>query len=166
MVMAHSFDEGSKDASRLSAADGSRGGSSPISNGKGEGSHGGGNAPGAPSPDSELKNLRTLMMIAGIGGPFSFVIGGVVLSTVALVCAIIAFGKFKRLSSMPGILRDARRIKRAVVFSVVISSAALVWNVVWFAIVLPEMWQTLLSQDFSSLYGDSSSTAPGKTIWD
>lgn len=105
-------------------------------------------------------------MIAGIGGPFSFVIGGVVLSTVALVCAIIAFGKFKRLSSMPGILRDARRIKRAVVFSVVISSAALVWNVVWLAIVLPEMWQTLLSQDFSSLYGESPNTAPEKTIWD
>lgn len=106
------------------------------------------------------------MMIAGIGGPFSFVIGGVVLSTVALVCAIIAFSKFKRLSLMPGVLRDAPRIKRAVIFSIVISSAALVWNAVWLAIVLPEMWQTLLSQDFSSLYGESPNTAPEKTIWD
>ena len=163
--MAQTSDENNKDGIQPAASGGSRDGSAPGQDVRGEGPSGG-NPLGAPSPNSELKNLRTLMMIAGIGGPFSFVIGGVVLSTVALVCAIIAFSKFKRLSSMPGVLRDAPRIKRAVIFSIVISSVALVWNAVWLAIVLPEMWQTLLSQDFSSLYGESPNTAPEKTIWD
>lgn len=120
--------------------------------------------PVAVNRNSELKNLRTLMMISGIGGPFSFLIGGVLLSTISLVCALIALSKFKRLfiAGSP----DASRIKRAIVFSIIISSAALVWNVAWVVTVLPEVWEMVKNQDLSGLYGSVSEGMPEKTIWD
>ena len=119
--------------------------------------------------DSEFKNLRTLMMIAGIGGPFSFIIGGVALSSVALICAIISMGKFKRLYSGSQSLEDSRRIKRAIIFSIIISSCSLVWNCVWLAMAMPQIKEMITNQDFSSLYSGSESLgnpAPEKSIWD
>lgn len=119
--------------------------------------------------DSEFKNLRTLMMIAGIGGPFSFIIGGVALSSVALICAIISMGKFKRLYSGSQSLKDSRRIKRAIIFSIIISSCSLVWNCVWLAMAMPQIMEMITNQDFSSLYSGSESLgnpAPEKSIWD
>lgn len=120
--------------------------------------------------EADFKNLRALMMIAGVGGPFSFILGGVLLSTVALVCAIVSFIIYKRLYSGSQGLANSARIKHAVIFSIVISAAALVWNVVWLVMVMPEVLQMIQSNDFSSLYngGSTSSPAPdgGKTIWD
>lgn len=120
--------------------------------------------------EADFKNLRALMMIAGVGGPFSFILGGVLLSTVALVCAIVSFTIYKRLYSGSQGLANSARIKRAVIFSIVISAAALVWNVVWLVMVMPEVLQMIQSNDFSSLYNGGSTNSPapdgGKTIWD
>ena len=41
--------------------------------------------------DADLKSARTLSTVAAIAGPVSFIIGGVMLSTVGLVCAIVGF---------------------------------------------------------------------------
>lgn len=45
--------------------------------------------------DADLKSARTLSTVAAIAGPVSFIIGGVMLSTVGLVCAIVGFVKIK-----------------------------------------------------------------------
>lgn len=119
--------------------------------------------------NADFKNLRSLMMIAGIAGPFSFLFGGVFLSTVALVCAIVAFTVYKRLYNGSKGFEYSSRIKRAIIFSIVISAVALVWNIGWLIMVLPEALQAIQSADFSSLYngvGAGSDSGTGKTIWD
>lgn len=56
---------------------------------------------GVPVPSSnmndlrELKKAQTMVMVASVAGPVSLFIGGVLLSGVGLVCAIIALRKLK-----------------------------------------------------------------------
>ena len=58
---------------------------------------------GVPVPSSnmndlrELKKAQTMVMVASVAGPVSLFIGGVLLSGVGLVCAIIALRKLNKL---------------------------------------------------------------------
>ena len=53
-----------------------------------------------------LKSAQTLVTISIIGGPVSLIIGGVLLSTIALICGILAFTKIKR-AATPHDTKDA-----------------------------------------------------------
>ena len=125
-----------------------------------------------PSADGglrQLKSAQTLVTVATIAGQLSLLIGGVVLSGVGVICALMAFVKTRRVIAegvAPGLTVYASRIRR----SAVLSAIAL-------ASVLPAMIQAIQTGDLSLLYeaydlpqggGVGSGEAakdPGSSIW-
>lgn len=131
--------------------------------------------PRRPASLGQLKSAQTLVTVATIAGPVSLLIGGVVLSTVGLVCAILAVVKARRALTEglePGLKVYASRIQRSGILSVIICALALVLNAIALATVLPAMMQALQTGDLSSLYDAAGiqgqqpdATAPKDSIW-
>ena len=111
--------------------------------------------PVAPSGRAQLRSAQTLVTVATIAGPVSLIIGGVVLSTAGLVCAILAVAKVRR--AMMGDLEQglaiyASRLRRSAVLSLIICTLALVLNGIALATMLPAMMQAIQTGDLSALY--------------
>ena len=110
-----------------------------------------------PNPDQraadqfdlmELKSARTLSTVATIAGPVSFIIGGVALSSVALVCAILAFTKTRR------VLRKGSGPN---------SSLALVLNLIGLMAMIPILMDAMQTGDYSAILGESAASLQGGT---
>ncbi|WP_302962766.1 hypothetical protein [uncultured Adlercreutzia sp.] len=117
--------------------------------------------PQVPRPtgtDYELKSARTLATIATIAGPVSLIIGGVALSTVALVCGIIAFAKVRRtLAAMePSERLYARALKQTALMGIVIAAVALTLNAVSVALMMPVLLEAMQTGDYSAILGDAA----------
>ena len=98
----------------------------------------------------QLRSCQTLTTIALIGAPVSLLVGGVALSTAALVCAIVAFVRMRRLvdpDDVPGSVGRTLYVQSVVAL------------------------EAMQSGDASALF-DSFGSAPqeapssGKSIWD
>lgn len=118
----------------------------------------------------ELNSARTLAMVATIGGPVSFIIGGIALSSVALVCAIIALIKTKHVLANPDskFTAYARALRQTAFMGIAISAVALVLNVVGVITMMPYLMEALQTGDYSSLLGNGVTTqAPssGESAW-
>ena len=86
----------------------------------------------------ELRTIQTLVTVSIIAGPVSMVIGGVLLSTVALVCALVAFLKARRVADAAGIDANlVRTMRRQAVLGLAIGIVALVLNAVTLAMLMP-----------------------------
>lgn len=121
---------------------------------------------------ANLNSARTLSTIATIGGPVSFIIGGVLLSTVSLVCAIIALIKTKRVLANPEspYVGYARALKQTAFMGIFISLVALVLNIIGVVTMLPVLMDAMQSGDYSSLLGNGVATSPsapssGESAW-
>lgn len=119
-----------------------------------------------PQPDfldaQELKKAQTLTLVANIAGPVSIFIGGMLLSTVGVVCAAIAFFRLKRLQtkdSRAGMI--AKQLKRSSIIALSICGIALVLNTVSFFILLPEVLEMVESGDYAGLAIDAGGGAAG-----
>lgn len=135
--------------------------------------------PPADNGLAQLKSAQTLVTVATIAGPVSLLIGGVLLSTVGLVCAILAAAKVRRVVAVgitPGLSVYASRIRRSAVLSLFICVLALTLNAIALASVLPAVMQALQTGDLSSLYeaynlpqgggaGSSDPQKPGSSAW-
>lgn len=77
--------------------------------------------------DADLKSARTLSTVAAIAGPVSFIIGGVMLSTVGLVCAIVGFVKIKQvIDDVDGRQKVyAATVRQTLIWGLAISAIAL-----------------------------------------
>ena len=82
--------------------------------------------------DADLKSARTLSTVAAIAGPVSFIIGGVMLSTVGLVCAIVGFVKIKHvIDDVDGRQKVyAATVRQTLIWGLAISAIALIVNIV------------------------------------
>ena len=136
-----------------------------------------------PSADGglrQLKSAQTLVTVATIAGPLSLLIGGVVLSGVGVICALMALVKTRRVIAegvAPGLAVYASRIRRSAVLSAIVCALALTLNAIALASVFPAMIQAIQTGDLSSLYeaydlpqggGVGSGEAakdPGTSIW-
>lgn len=118
--------------------------------------------------DYELKSARTLATVATIAGPISFIIGGVALSTVALVCAIIAFVKIRSVLDdvAPAKRPYARALRQTALMGIGIGAVALVLNGISVAMMLPVLMEAMQTGDYSAILGDAASslspTSPSK----
>lgn len=124
---------------------------------------------------ADLNSARTLATVATIGGPVSFIIGGVALSTVAVVCAAIAFSKVNKVlknTSSP-MYNYAKVLKQTAVMGLFIGAVALILNVVGMVTMLPKIMEAMQSGDLSSIIGSgttgsSTNSAPssgGESAW-
>ena len=106
----------------------------------------------------DLNSARTLSLVATIGGPVSFIIGGIALSSVALVCAIIALIKTKRVLANPQskFTTYARALRQTAIMGIGISAVALALNVVGVLMIMPQIMNALQTGDYSSLLGNGA----------
>lgn len=93
--------------------------------------------------DADLKSARTLSTVAAIAGPVSFIIGGVMLSTVGLVCAIVGFVKIKHvIDDVDGRQKVyATTVRQTLIWGLAISAIALIVNIVGIALMMPVSWR-------------------------
>ncbi|MCI8469067.1 MAG: hypothetical protein HFJ75_06230 [Eggerthellaceae bacterium] len=133
--------------------------------------------PQKPQGAPQLRSAQTLVTIATISGPVSLLIGGVMLSTIGLVCAIMALVKANGFLKEPG--EDqwkviASRIRRSSVLAVIVCALALILNAMTVASVMPAMMEAVQSGDLTSLYesygmapsgGSGSTGSGGSSAW-
>lgn len=122
--------------------------------------------PGAPHDQFDLKEMnaaRTLTTVATIGGPVSLIIGGVALSAVALVCAIIALSKVRRILARPdSAYRDyATMVRQAALMGIVVSAIALVLNLIGLIAMIPIIMEIMQTGDYSVLFGEGAENLSG-----
>jgi hypothetical protein len=123
----------------------------------------------------QLKSARTLTSVATIAGPVSLFIGGVLLSFVGLVCAILALHKTKRIIVGASVeyANTAKGIRQSAIIGLVIAGIALVINAVTVAIMLPAIIEAAQSGSLDSLLGQATSatstssggTSSGSGAW-
>lgn len=127
--------------------------------------------PQAPSPvpepprgsASELRTIQTLITVALIAGPVSMVIGGVVLSLIAVACAGVALAKARRATAegseeSAGLLQAMRR--QAMV-GLGLGVVALAFNAVSLALIMPAVMEAAQTGDLSGLLGTGADGVTG-----
>lgn len=114
---------------------------------------------GAPQPpvNVDLKSARTLSTVSTIAGPVSFIIGGMALSTVALVCGIIALVKTRRALAQaePAQKAYAAALRQTSIVGIAIGAVALVVNAIGVLLMMPVLMEVLQTGDYSSILGDA-----------
>lgn len=112
----------------------------------------------------DLKTSQTLVMVASIAGPVSLFIGGVLLSTAGLICAIIGLRKLSVLSAKKtGVSSMALRLKRSALIGLVVCAIALVLNAISFYLMFPVVLDMVESGDYAGLMSDAGTGAAGST---
>lgn len=127
---------------------------------------------GAPVPSSnmndlrELKKSQTMVMVASIAGPVSLFIGGVLLSGVGLVCAIVAFRKLKKLiAKHADVSVLAQRLKRSAIVGMAVCGVAFALNAISFYLMMPVVLEMMESGDYTGAMTDVGSGAAGTSTW-
>ncbi len=128
---------------------------------------------GSPAPlqpnmndQRELRASQTLIMVANIAGPVSLFIGGMLLGTAGLVCAIIACRKLRRLmTKQDEIARIAARLKRASFIGMGICGVAIVLNGISMYFMYPVILEMLQTGDYSGLTGSAGGGAGTSSTW-
>lgn len=119
-----------------------------------------------------IKSCQTLTTIALIGAPVSLLLGGVALSTVSLVCAIVAFVKMRKMGTLddePGSIE--RTLRNQAIIALVISIVAMTMNAIAFAYMFGAIMDAMQSGDVSKLFDAAGNATqqddPSSTsIWD
>lgn len=120
----------------------------------------------------QLKSCQTLIMIALIGAPVSLILGGIALSTAALVCAIVSFVRLRKIvtpSDMPGSIE--RTLYNQAIIALVISIVALTMNAVAIMYMFDAIMEAMETGDVSKLFdgaGDATQEdgSSSISIWD
>lgn len=113
---------------------------------------------------AQLKTAQTLLTIAVIGGPVSLILGGVLLSGIALVCAIVGYTKIKKVMDMPTSSKAiSDSLRRQSLICIVVCSAALVINAAFFVQMVNLYMEYIVNGDVQGLmdamYGPDASSA-------
>lgn len=103
---------------------------------------------------AQIRSIQNLGSVAIIASPVSLVFGGVLLSLVALICAIVGRSKLKALQASSdvdeGIMHTLRRQNTV---GLGVSITALVINAVAFTMMSSVLMQAIQTGDYSQLTG-------------
>jgi len=116
----------------------------------------------------QLKSAQSLVLASSLMGPISLILGGVLLSSVAMVCSILGFRKLNKLTQPiePQYEVALRQLKRTSKIALIVCMVALALNLIAFIYVFPqalEAYQDGTYVDF--LMGDSNGSANNDSIW-
>lgn len=119
--------------------------------------------PLTPQESSELSTARTLATVGAIGAPVSLLIGGVALSTVSLVCSIIALVKLRKFADRP--LGDFEPFYKAVrlmaLVGIGVGCGALVLNIIGIFLMVPLIMEAMATGDYSTILGGDAQSLLG-----
>jgi len=114
----------------------------------------------------DFKNIRLYLQIAGICAPVSLVIVGVLLGTVSLIFAILAFKKLMPYTKRKDELGvQALHIRKYAILALVVSAACIIANAV-FVITNWSQLEGMITQGMSTMQlsgGSSGGTSSGGT---
>lgn len=123
----------------------------------------------------QMKSAQTLITIGMIAGPVSIVFGGVFLSTIALICAILALTKINATMNRGSDFNKdlAAALRKQAIFAMAISGIALILNAVTLAMIMPAIFAYLETGDYQQLLDAlnittpsiSSSSSSGSSVW-
>lgn len=119
----------------------------------------------------KLKTSQTLITVAFISAPVSLLIGGLALSIAALVCAIVAFVRIRKVlepSDVPGSIARSLYVQSMV--ALVASCVAVALNAVAFAYMFGALSQAMQTGDYSKLFNSfggasASSSSSSGSVW-
>lgn len=117
---------------------------------------------------AEFESARRLVTVSQVSAVVSLLVGGVLLSTVALVCAIVAYRKFDGIASRKEAHPDMQRaLRRVGAVAIVFSAVILVINAVALCLLYPVFMERLQAGGFGSLLGGfgSSGGGAGNSTW-
>lgn len=119
-----------------------------------------------------IKGCQVLTVIGLIGAPVSLLFGGVALSTVALVCSIIAYVRMRKIAT-PDDEPDSleRTLTTQSLVALILSIVAMILNIIAFVYMIGAIMEFLQTGDASSLANalgtmTQEGDAPTKSIWD
>lgn len=114
-----------------------------------------GTGPLRPQESAELSSTRTLAMVGAIGAPVSLIIGGIALSTVAIVCSAIALAKLRKFANRPLGAAEAfyNSVRLMALVGLGVGCAALVLNIIGIFLVLPLLMEAIRTGDYSAIFG-------------
>ena len=117
--------------------------------------------------EQTLRSARSQTTFAFIAGPLSLFIGGMLLGTIGVICAFLAYRKLHSLAQKTNETASiARGMLKSARTALVICLVAVALNAVSFAIMFPVIEQMLQSGDFSSVAGNmSAGTSAGTSTW-
>ena len=111
----------------------------------------------APYASGEYQSARRMTTAALVMALVSLVIGGVVLSTAALVVAVLGYRKVAgALALANGEQALWLQVRKSAVIAIVVSLISLTANAVALAIIYPAFIQAMESGNYASVFGDVS----------
>lgn len=121
------------------------------------------------SRTDRLKSAQSLITAAMICGPVSLIVGGVLLSTIAVICASLAYWKLRDLDGLKNPESLEYRLRRQAIFLICICVLALILNTISFVQVMPLVFEALQSGDYTSVLGSSAgyvaSSSSASSVW-
>ncbi|MGI6046114.1 MAG: hypothetical protein ACOYCA_04655 [Eggerthellaceae bacterium] len=106
----------------------------------------------------QLKKSRNLVLAANIIGPVSIIIGGVILSGIGIICALVANSRLKKQENLPGDAGiTAQIMRRSNKFGLYICIGAFALNLITAIMFYPMMLEAMQTGDYSNIFGGSSS---------
>ena len=117
--------------------------------------------------EQTLRSARSQTTFAFIAGPLSLFVGGMLLGTIGVICAFLAYRKLHSLAQKTNETASiARGMLKSARTALVICLVAVALNAVSCAIMFPVIEQMLQSRDFASVAGNmSAGTAAGTSTW-
>lgn len=119
-----------------------------------------------------LSSAQTLITIALISSPVSLIIGGVLLSSVALICALVAQTKVRTaLTMMDEPTFMATRLRSQTRIAMLVSLCATVANVVYVVLMFPVLMEFMQSGNMQQLMDSigaaqqGSSSSASTSVW-
>lgn len=120
---------------------------------------------------AQMRTCQTLVTVAIIGAPVSLLFGGVLLSVAALVCAVVAFAKMRRVlgpEDVKGSLARTLYVQASV--ALFAGAAATALNAAAFAYAFGIVMQAVQGGDVSALFDSFGASGqgpqPSGSIWD
>ena len=119
----------------------------------------------------QIKSAQTLITIATIGAPVSLIIGGVLLSTISIICAVVAYMKLKKI--MPAGAPQhplITKVIRSTVLAACFGIGALILNGLTVAMLMPSVMEyvnTGNTDALNTMLGGATggSASSGSSVW-
>ncbi len=119
----------------------------------------------------QIKSAQTMVTIATIAAPVSLIIGGVLLSTISIICAAVAYMKLKKI--MPAGAPQhplITKVIRSTVLAACFGIGALILNGLTVAMLMPTVMEyvnTGNTEALNSMFGGATggSASSGSSVW-